>query len=192
MKGQRTPGRCEAPGTRPVRQDRGGSLKMTRGGPAVPFSPPELVKKRGEGPGRVRRHRITRPRPRQSPLPLAGGGGSAKLDGQKDKAAPSPESFRSPASRYPHFSDDSENLPEHRHGVKDYFPSIYVTVVPVADGPALETSMRIEITDAMVRAGEVRLSQIETLPPAYGVSEVVHCALAAAGFLVSEKSTCRR
>jgi hypothetical protein len=38
---------------------------------------------------------MTRPRPRQSPLPLAGGGGSANLDSQKDKAAPSPESFRS-------------------------------------------------------------------------------------------------
>jgi hypothetical protein len=27
-----------------------------------------------------------------------------------------------PASCHPHFSDDNENLPEHRHGVKDYFP----------------------------------------------------------------------
>jgi hypothetical protein len=25
--------------------------------------------------------------------------------------------------RHPHFSDDSENLPEHRYGVKDFFPN---------------------------------------------------------------------
>jgi hypothetical protein len=35
-----------------------------------------------------------------------------------------PRKLSLPASRYPHFSDDNENLPEHRHGAKDYFPRI--------------------------------------------------------------------
>jgi hypothetical protein len=78
---------------------------MTRGGPAVPFSPPELVDPElvegtGEGPGRgMRGSAVTRPKLQaKSPSPLRGGvrggGGTSKLDAQKDKAALSPESFR--------------------------------------------------------------------------------------------------
>jgi hypothetical protein len=67
-----------------------------RGVTAAPFSPPE---------------------------PVEGNTGRRWPEGP-DEGQRHPARKRSlPASRYPHFSDDNENLPEHRHGVKDYFPN---------------------------------------------------------------------